>query len=236
MRPGTTFISVLPPPDCLLPTSFIPELLTTCTRKMSHHIYEVFSRSCNSGFLKNLPVVSIPLLKYHIERMKSIDKPEQETVTKWLKTHEVIYSIGWKDSEEVVFVPFLASEPLAEDAKYYWDPTLEKMFDSSANTSILYAQLHIPATYQFFHRLVASLLSDMLAHPSLQTSCCINLGCREAILPLQYEDRETQTTRKFFMLTKYHPIQNIIEFRTRYCYCCNALTLSLLHNNYARGW
>ena len=80
---------------------------------------------------------------------------------------------------------------------------------------MLYANIHIPASYQFFYGLIAELLKDVLTEPDVRKSrCCVNLGCKEAILPLHYMDEKLHS-RVFRVYLQYHPLQNIIEFRAK---------------------
>ena len=145
------------------------------------------------------------------------ERKEQELIFEWLKRLEFAYSIGKiggrGEEKEKFFVPFLAAESQSDNAYYNWDPDLEAQFNDCP--VVLYTQLHIPATEHFYHRLIASLLSDAVKSSQQQKPCYIKLGCEAAILPLQSEDRDSPNTLSQVLL-KYHAVQNIIEFRARY--------------------
>ena len=191
---------------------------------MSHHDYQVFS--LNLGVLKGLPVVSRALLTQRAFSQMPDRSSESavSSIIEWMKALEIIYSLGtWQGHQsrnEKFFVPFLATEALSDDAPYKWDWNLaEELSDDTA--LVLYAALHSHVTDHFFHRLIASLLSDALANAASNPQCYINLGCKEAMLPLFYTDRLTASGEgrghraHEMVLLRYHPIQNFIEFRKK---------------------
>ena len=136
-------------------------------------------------------------------------KREHQVVISWMKELEVIYSIGsLRRESDIFFVPFLATDAASEQIMFDWNEGVVSEFD---NALILYAQLPILTTDQFFHRLIASLLKDSVATESQKI--WINAGCREAMLPLH---EPLSRVPLGMVLLRYHPIQNIIEFRLRY--------------------
>ena len=102
----------------------------------------------------------------------------------------------------LIFVPFLATEAVSD-----WNEGVVSEFD---NALILYAQLPILTTDQFFHRLITSLLKDSVETESQKM--WINAGCKEAMLPLHEPHSRAPLG---LVLLRYHPIQNIIEFRLK---------------------
>ncbi len=199
--------SFLSPAVVLLQPSLIPELLKCCT-SMGHHDYQVFS--LDLGNLKGLPVVSAPLLTQRMGIIGIANREgEANSTIESMKALEVIYSLGRHrgQDKEKFFVPFLAMEALSDSASFKWDKALETKLCSDA-TLVLYASLHNHATDHLFYRVIASMLNDAVANPSVQVRCFVNLGCREAMLPLFYSDGQSE-----MVLLRYHPVQNFIEFR-----------------------
>ena len=138
---------------------------------------------------------------------------EQELLIEWLKRFEFAYSLGKVGSQETFFVPFLATKTRSDNAIFKWDDDLEANFDDCP--LVLYALLHIPATEHFYHRLIASLLSDTIMSPQPQP-CYINQCSNGAILPLQYEEHNPPKSKFLFkVLLKYHAVQNTIVFKAR---------------------
>ena len=169
------------------------------------------------SFLKSLPIISSSLLSVRMAELGAVEHKDQVLLFKWLKQLELAYSIGMvEDVGESFFFPLLATEILSDNAFFRWDPSLEVQFASCP--VVLYALLHIPATEHFYHRLIAFLLSDAIKNPQEHMQpCYINKGCYEAILPLQYKEHDfPQNNFLFQVLLKYHSVQNIIEFTTRY--------------------
>ena len=167
-------------PDCLVRPSFIVKLLNMCT-EMNHHEIEVFSVRHTS--LQQFPIIRAQLLNHRMAReMHVTEQSHQNTVIEWMKRLEVVYSLGKFGSDrETFFIPYLATHTLSDNALYSWnDAVLEEFNDASV---VLFARLSIPATQQFFYRLIASLLTDILQNPSI-SKCFINLGCTEAMFPL----------------------------------------------------
>ena len=161
--------------------------------------------------LKSLPIVNSSLLSARMAGLGVVEHEEQELLIEWLKQFEFAYSLGKIGSQETFFVPFLATETRSDNAIFKWDDDLEARFDDCP--LVLYTLLHIPATEHFYHRLIASLLSDAIKSPQLQP-CYINRCCNGAILPLQY-DNSPQNNFPFKVLLKYHAVQNIIIFKAR---------------------
>ena len=176
---------------------------------MNHHEYQVFTLPL--GFLKGLPVVSAQLLRQRMVVLGVADGTNEKSIIEWMKTLDVIYSLGKRrGEEEKFFVPFLATEALSDKACCKWDQDRADEL-ASDESLVLYALLPFHATEQFFHRLIASLLADAVVNVSSLPKCYINLGCKEAMLPLPSEDLQSSQDP---VLLKYHRIQNIIEFRT----------------------
>ena len=193
--------------DCILKPAFIADLLQTCLGKMNPEEYMVFAPSNTA--LRKLPVVTSQLLHHRMSDM-NLDAKKQDAVISWMKELEVIYSIG-NERSDIFFVPFLATEAVSDQAMYDWNEGVASEFDTALT---LYAQLHVPATEQFFHRLIALLLKDAA---TMGPHLWINLGCKEAMLPLHYDNPDSQQRQQLGVaLLRHHPIQNIIEFRLRY--------------------
>jgi hypothetical protein len=165
--------------ECLVRPSFVVKLLNTCTQ-MNHHEIEVFSVQHTS--LQQFPIIRAQLLNHRMSgEMHVTEQSHQNTVIEWMKTLEVVYSLGKYGEREIFFIPYLATHSLADSALYSWnDAVAEEFRDASV---VLYAKLSIPATQKFFYQLIASLLADILQNPSI-SRCFINLGCTEAIIPL----------------------------------------------------
>ena len=165
-------------------------------------------------FLKSLPIINSPLLSARMAELGVDDRKETDVVFEWLKRLEFAYSIGKVGAEkEKFFVPFLADETQSDNAFFRWEDSLEEEFKNCE--LVLYVLLHVPATEHFYHRLIASLLSDAVKSPHPQ-ACYINRGCKGAILPLQYEERSSPPNSFLFqVLLNYYAVQNIIEVRAR---------------------
>ena len=173
---------------------------------MTPNEYMVFAPS-NAALCK-LPVVTSQLLHHRMSDM-NLDGRKQDAVISWMKELEVIYSIG-NERSDIFFVPFLATEAVSDQAMFDWNEGVAMEFDTALT---LYAQLNVPATEQFFHRLIALLLKDAAA---MGPRVWVNLGCKEAMLPLHYDEPNSQQRQQLGVaLLRYHPIQNIIEFRLR---------------------
>ena len=186
--------------DCILRPAFIAELLQTCLEKMTDYDNMVFALS--NPALSRLPVITSQLLEARMST-NGLDFHEHQAVISWMKELEVIYSIGSPRREsDIYFVPFLATEAVSD-----WNEGVVSEFD---NALILYAQLPILTTDQFFHRLITSLLKDSVETESQKM--WINAGCKEAMLPLHEPHSRAPLG---LVLLRYHPIQNIIEFRLK---------------------
>lgn len=187
---------------------------------MNSHNYMI--HATNITALKKLPVLSSPFPRQQMETLVSTKKEskqllpdEQEAILDWAEKLELMYSLGKVGEHTLYFVPFLATEALGDQANFDWDGDEAAGFQADDITK-LYAILHIPASYQFFYGLIAELLKDVVTEHDVRKSgrCCINLGCKEAMLPLHYVDEKLQS-RVFRVYLQYHPLQNIIEFRAK---------------------
>ena len=205
--------------DHLIRPAFLIELLLSM--EMNSHNYMIHSISIAA--LKKLPVLNAPFPKQQMETLiaqkkefRLLTPDQQDAVLEWAEKLELIYSLGKYKDHTLYFLPFLATEALGDQANYHWDYEEAEGFLSDDSTTVLYAQMHIPASYQFFYGLIAELLKDVVTEHNLQKSerCCINIGCKEAILPMHYID-ERLHSRVFRVYLQYHPLQNIIEFRAK---------------------
>ena len=178
---------------------------------MNHHDRQVFSVRHPS--LTSLPIIRAQLLNHRMAReMHITEQSHHNAVIEWMKNLEVVYSLGkFGADRDTFFIPYLATHSLSDNALYNWNDAVAEEFTEAS--VVLYAKLRIPATQQFFYRLIASLLTDILQNPSQSPHCFINLGCTEAICPLNSRDQQ-QSVVAYPTLFRYHSIQNIIEFRT----------------------
>lgn len=155
------------------------KLLNTCIQ-MNHHEIEVFS--VRHTALQQFPIIRAALLSHRMAgEMHVTEQSHQNTIIEWMKHLEVVYSLGKHSEGEIFFIPYLASHSLSDSALFSWHDAVADEFKGAS--VVLYAQLSIPATQQFFYRLIALLLTDILQNPSISRSF-INLGCTEAIIPL----------------------------------------------------
>ena len=137
-----------------------------------------------------------------------ISEHDKEVVIQWAERLGLMFRIDEDKRESFYYVPALASDVMGEGAKYHWDEEREKFYRSDKAT-VLYAFLHFPCNHQFFDRLVAVLIKEGFTK---RQDLFINRGCMEAILPLCLKkDNQKILT----VMTVYHPLQNVIEFRTR---------------------
>ncbi len=186
---------------------------------MNSHNYMI--HATNITTFKKLPVVSAPFVKQQMKiiiakkkKFRQFVPDEEEAILEWAKKLELIYSLGKSGKHMLYFVPFLATETLGDQANFDWDFVEAEGFQAK-DITMLYAKIHIPASYQFFYGLIAELLKDVLIeHNVLKSRCCVNLGCKEAILPLYYVDDKLHC-HVFRVYLQYHPLQNIIEFRAK---------------------
>ena len=203
--------------DHLIRPAFLNELLRSL--EMNSHNYMI--HATNITALKKLPVLNAPFPKAQMETLmaqkrefRQITPEQQVAVLDWAEKLELIYSLGKHKDHKLYFVPFLATEVLGDQANYDWDPDEAAQFLADDFT-VLYAEMRIPSSYQFFYGLIAELLKDVVTeHNAQKGRCCINLGCKEAILPMHYID-ERLHSRVFRVYLQYHPLQNIIEFRAK---------------------
>ena len=197
----------------LLQPLFLEHLIKSMMINTSQE-YMVFTVSTIQ--LKRLPVVTAPWPKKQMDILIAngagkfqLENTEQDEVLCWAEKLEVMFNIGAKDGEVHYFVPFLSE---GESPSYFWVDDEAGSFDTE-NTTVLYASLHFPATHNFFCRLIAELLKDFLKDAKRGNKCFINFGCMEAILPMKCES--AQQRQELSVYLKYHPLQNIIEFRTK---------------------
>ena len=183
----------------------------------NHHNYLV--HAINITAVKRLPVFSAPFPKQQInilmaskEKFRRLVPEEQDAILEWAEKLELIYGLGKLGEHILYFVPFLTTEALGDQASFDWDNEEAVQFQAEDNT-VLYAEIHIPLSYQFFYRLIAELLKDVIAVHYMQKfgRCRINLGCMEAIFPLRFVDM-SQFSRVYL---QHHPLQNMIEFRAK---------------------
>ena len=126
-----------------------------------------------------------------------------------MKRLEIIHSIQMLESQnEIFFVPLFANE----DSSTTWDNVAHLRYTEL----IVYLLLTYPVTEQLFHKFIAVLLSDVFRSDSSPKRhfIAIKHGCTEAILPLRFT-AERSPDVMFEVFLKHHPIQNIIEVRTR---------------------
>ena len=207
-----------PCPDHLIHPAFLIELLLSM--EMNSHNYMI--HGTNITALKKLPVVNAPFPKTQMETLvaqrrkefRQLLPYEGDAILDWADNLEVMYSLSKVKGHMLYFVPFLATEAMGEQANFDWDEEEAKRFQGPDMT-VLYAEMHIPASYQLFYGLIAELLKDVVTEHNVQMGrCCINRGCKEAILPLHYIDEKLHS-RVFRVYLSYHPLQNIIEFRAK---------------------
>lgn len=146
-------------------------------------------------------------------KLPQLTPEEQDAILDWAEELELIFSLRKLEEHVLYFVPFLATEALGDQASIDWDHKEAMQFQAD-DVTILYAEMHIPSTYQFFYRFIAELLKDVITVPCIQKSgrCRIKLGCMEAILPLQFVDIDHMFC---WVYLRYHPLQNMIEFRAK---------------------
>lgn len=204
--------------DHLIRPAFLIELLLSM--EMNSHNYMIHATHITA--LKKLPVISAPFPKTQMETLVSEKKEyrmlvpkEQEAILEWAEKLELMYSLGPVGHHVLYFVPFLATEALGDQANFDWDADEAEALLAD-DVTVLYAEMHIPTSYQFFYSLITELLKDVVTGLNVHTSgrCCINRGCKEAILPLHYVDEKLHG-RVFRVYLQYHPLQNIIEFRAK---------------------
>ena len=202
--------------DHLLCPAFLIELLLSM--EMNFDNYLIHATSINA--VKRLPIFGAPFPKQQMEILiaskvnsQQLTPDEQDAILDWAEKLDLIFSLGKFGEHILYFVPFLATEALGDEASIDWDDKEAAQFQAD-DITILYAEMHIPSSYQFFYRLIAKLLKDVITDHYLQKfgRCRIKLGCMEAILPLQLVDMDHVPTRVYL---RYHPLQNIIEFRAK---------------------
>lgn len=174
----------------------------------------------NNKELKDLPIVTAQWPKKQMDNLAAqkdgqfqLESSEQDQVLFWAEKLELMFNIGENRRKVYYFVPFLATEAMGEYPSYSWNEDVAKSFDGRS-TTVLYASLHFPATHNFFCRVIADLLKNVLKDVKRGTKCFINLGCMEAILPMKCTTSAQQHIELSVYL-RYHPLQNIIEFQTK---------------------
>ena len=178
----------------------------------------------NITTLKKLPIVSAPLFMSHIKtlilakKFQQLVPDKEEAILEWAEKLELIYSLGKSGKHMFYFVPFFATEVIGDQTYFDWDYDEAEGFQTR-DITVLYAKIHIPASYQFFYGLIAELLKDVVMEHGIMVvqksgRCLVNFGCKEAILPLHYVDEELHS-HVFRVYLQYHPLQNIIEFRAK---------------------
>lgn len=163
-------------------------------------------------FRYHLPILNYPFVKKKIEAQGLKNEAEQLKLLACMKRFHFLFSIGpsTDPNKQRFLVPYLASEECVEHAKFQqWDPQYVWKNFGTPSCITLYAELRFPATLQFFHSLLAVLLAQLLNHPPAGRDYhyFIKLGCKQAVLYLNYENEEKE------VFLKYHPIQNVVEFR-----------------------
>ena len=168
----------------------------------------------NIPHLQSLPVVLYPWPKAQIFNTNpEINSQQSVSVIKWAENYDLFYSLGYLGNHEVLFIPLLSTEFLADEACYDWpEGDEETHWYNRPNVVYLYAKLGFSATDHFFYSVLTEILKDILngMQPSPNLKCYINYGCTEAILPIHVPEANTNIT----VYLKYHLLQNVIEFRT----------------------
>jgi len=210
-----------PTSDALLTPHFLITLMSklgstfTETQQQESTLNEVFR--INHRQLAGLPVVTKPWPGVVMEKLAPrfsdypITEHEKEVVVQWAEKLKLMFRIetGPTSTKKVFyFIPSLASEAMGEAAKFLWDDQRAKGLRSH-DASVLYAFLHFPCNHQFFDQLLALLINEGL---TTKEDMFINIGCKEAILPLTMVVSSQAPSRSVY--TAYHPLQNVIEFRS----------------------
>lgn len=196
--------------DSLLKPGFLVDLLKNLS--LTSDAYKDFVH--NIPLLQNLPIVLYPWPKAQILTIHpEVTSQQVISIIKWAEQYQLFYSLGYVSNHEVLFIPLLSTEFLADDACYDWpEGNEEDHWYNQPDVTHLYAKLGFSATDHFFYSVLTELLKDILngvkRNPSLK--CYINYGCKEAIMPLRVPGVNTNIT----VYLKYHLLQNVIEFRT----------------------
>ncbi len=188
------------------------KLGSTFTDEDTAGIYQVYHVTNKS--LKPLPVVTTPWPSYVMETISRepselpLNNSEKQAVVSWAELLGLIFLIGsdGPKRDEYYFVPSLATNMMGEHAKYHWSDEKAEFY-RHPDATVLYAYLHFPANHQFFDRLLSVLIKEGFVK---RLELFLNRGCMEAILPIFLKDQSY-----LYALMVYHPLQNIIEFRTR---------------------
>ena len=187
--------------------------------EMNFDNYLIHATSINA--VKRLPIFGAPFPKQQMVILneskvnsRQLTPDEQDAILDWAEKLDLIFSLGKFGEHILYFVPFLATEALGDEASIDWDDKEAAQFQANDITTVLYAEMHIQLSYQFFYCLIAELLKDVITVHYIQKSgrCLIKLGCMEAILPLQFVDMGHTFSRVYL---RYHPLQNVIEFRAK---------------------
>lgn len=176
-------------------------------------LYQVFKITTEE--LKHLPVASKQFTIFTLENIvrsnRESDSPvdekqEVETICKWAEYLGLMFLFENK-KDMFYFIPSLANDTMGNEAKYYWNEENERYY-RNVDAIVLYAFLKFPGNDLFFHQLLATMIKVAISM-KMQT-LYINKGCQEAIIPLYLSEGEN-----LIVMTIYHPLQNVIEFRTR---------------------
>lgn len=163
-------------------------------------------------FRYRLPILNYPFVKKKIGEQGLTDEAEQLKLLACMKKFNLLFAISPSSEplKQRFLVPYLATEECAELGVFQqWDSQYVGKIFGPPNCITLYAELQFPATLQFFHSVLAVLFAQLLSHQPVSHDhhYYIKLGCKQAVLPLNHENED----REVFL--KYHPIQNIVEFR-----------------------
>ena len=201
--------------DGLLDPYFLIDLISQLSsaflddQKAVYQVFNIFNKQ-----LKPLPVVSKPWPFRVIDAIASttrdipLSEHDKEVVIKWAVQLGLMFPIERNRRDAFYYVPSLAWETVGNSAKYHWDEEKETFYCSERAT-VLYAFLRFPCNHQFFDQLVAVLIMEGYTK---KQELFINQECTEAILPFcSKEDDQKVLT----VMTVYHPLQNVFEFRTR---------------------
>ncbi len=171
----------------------------------------------NIPLLQKLPIVLYPWPKAQILSIyPGVSGQQITSIIKWAEAYELFYSLGYIANHEVLFIPLLSTEFLADESCYDWpDGDESDHWYNQPSVTRLYAKLGFSATDHFFYSVLTEILKDILNgakhNPGLR--CYINYGCKEAIMPIRVPEANQAHTHITVYL-KYHLLQNVIEFRT----------------------
>lgn len=194
--------------DTLLKPGFLVDLLRKLSLTSNFNA-QVFGH--NIPQLKGLPIFLNPWPMSQIDQAFSTQ--QQTSIMKWAERYDLFYSLGYSGNHEVLFIPLLSTEYLAEDASYDW-PEEDEPWYNRPDTTVLYAKLNFSAIDHFFYLVLTEILKDIVNNNTQHNpnrKCYINYGCTEAIMPVHVSEVNTDIT----VYLKYHRLQNVVEFRTK---------------------